>query len=67
MEKSPALNDMSMTIYHKYIQSLQKQCNANELQKLEDRTAIFGNATPLTFCFHKIEVTIQLILCTGML
>jgi len=39
MDKSPALNDMSMTIYHKYIQSLQKQCNANEIQKLEDLTA----------------------------
>jgi len=67
MEKGPALNDMSMTTYHKYIQSQQKHCNTNEIQKLEDLTAIFGNATPLTFCFHKIEVAIQLILCTGML
>jgi hypothetical protein len=53
MEKGLALNDMSITIYHKYIQPLQKHFNTNEIQKLEDLTAIFGNATAVDLLFSQ--------------
>jgi len=53
MEKGLALNDMSMALYHKYIQPLQKHCNASDVQKLEDLKAIFGNATAVDLLFSQ--------------
>jgi hypothetical protein len=51
VERSLALNDMAMKIYHAHIRPLLNAANASDENRLEDLKAVFGNATILDLLF----------------
>jgi hypothetical protein len=51
VERSLALNDMAMKIYHTYIQPLKNAPDPAGIKKLEDLKAVFGNSTILDLLF----------------
>jgi hypothetical protein len=51
VERSLALNDMAMKIYHTYIQPLKNAPDRAGIKKLEDLKAVFGNSTILDLLF----------------
>jgi hypothetical protein len=53
MEKGLASNDMAMKIYNSYVQHLVQSTDDNEIRKLNDLKAIFGNATAVDLLFSQ--------------
>ena len=53
MEKGLASNDMAMKIYNSHVQHLVQSTDDNEIRKLNDLKAIFGNATAVDLLFSQ--------------
>lgn len=53
MEKGLAVNDMAMTIYHKYIEPLMQSVKEEDKKRLNDLKDIFGNSTALDLLFSQ--------------
>ncbi len=53
VEKGLAIQDMVRKVYHEHILPLMNSSNVNDMAKLEDLKAIFGNATALDLLFSQ--------------